>query len=46
MKYRDRPDIGFVAFTSVVVMQELGISEIFSGDAHFEQVGLGFPLVP
>lgn len=45
-KYHDKPRISFVDFTSMVVMQELGISEIFSGDAHFEQVGLGFRLVP
>lgn len=45
-KYRNRPDISFVDFTSMVVMQDLGISEIFTGDAHFLQVGLGFQLVP
>ena len=46
LKYRDKPDIGFVDFTSMVVMQDLGITEIFSGDTHFERVGLGFRLVP
>lgn len=45
-KYRDKPDISFVDFTSMVVMQELGISDVFTGDAHFQQVGLGFRLVP
>ncbi len=45
-KYDDKPDISFVDFTSMVVMQDLGITEIFTGDAHFRQVGLGFRLVP
>lgn len=45
-KYHDKPDISFVDFTSMVVMQELGITEVFTGDAHFQQVGLGFQLVP
>jgi hypothetical protein len=35
-----------VDFTSMVVMQELGIAEVFSGDEHFVQVNLGFRLVP
>jgi predicted nucleic acid-binding protein len=45
-KYHDKPDISFVDFTSMVIMQDLGISEVFTGDAHFRQVGLGFRLVP
>jgi predicted nucleic acid-binding protein len=45
-KYRDKPDISFVDFTSFVVMRDLGISDVFTGDAHFEQVGMGFRLVP
>ena len=45
-KYDDKPDISFVDFTSIVVMQDLGIADVFTGDAHFRQVGLGFHLVP
>jgi predicted nucleic acid-binding protein len=45
-KYRDKPDISFVDFTSFVVMQDLGITDVFTGDAHFQQVGLGFRLFP
>jgi predicted nucleic acid-binding protein len=45
-KYHDKPDISFVDFTSMVVMQDLQITEVFTGDAHFQQVGLGFRLVP
>ncbi len=45
-KYHDKPDISFVDFTSMIVMQDLGIAEVFSGDAHFLHVGLGFRLLP
>jgi predicted nucleic acid-binding protein len=45
-KYHDKPDISFVDFTSIVVMQDLGISDIFTGDDHFQQVNLGFQLHP
>jgi len=45
-RYQDNPDISFVDFTSMVVMQDLGITHVFSGDAHFRQVNLGFQLVP
>ena len=46
VKYRDKPAISFVDFTSMIVMQDLGITDVFTGDAHFQQVGLGFHLVP
>lgn len=46
VKYRDKPAISFVDFTSMIVMQDLGITDVFTGDAHFQQVGLGFRLVP
>ena len=45
-KYHDKPDISFVDFTSMVVMQDLGITEVFTGDAHFQKVNLGFRLFP
>jgi predicted nucleic acid-binding protein len=45
-KYDDKPDISFVDFTTMVVMQDLAISDIFTGDAHFRQVNLGFQLHP
>ena len=45
-KYHDKPDISFVDFTSMVVMQDLGITEVFTGDDHFRQVNLGFQIVP
>ena len=45
-KYQDKPDISFVDFTSMVVMQDLGLTDIFTGDNHFRQVDLGFHLYP
>ena len=45
-KYHDKPDISFVDFTSMVVMQDLGITDVFTGDVHFQQVGQGFRLLP
>lgn len=45
-RYHDKPKISFVDLTSMVVMQDLAITEVFTGDAHFEQVGLGFRVVP
>jgi predicted nucleic acid-binding protein len=45
-QYHDKPDISFVDFTSMVVMQDLGIVDVFTGDKHFKQVGLGFRLAP
>jgi uncharacterized protein len=45
-RYHDKLDISFVDFTSMVVMQDLGITDVFTGDAHFQQVNLGFRLHP
>jgi predicted nucleic acid-binding protein len=45
-RYHDKPDISFVDLTSMVVMQDLAITNIFTGDAHFRQVNLGFRLFP
>lgn len=45
-KYADKPDISFIDFTSFVVMHEMGIRDVFTGDAHFEQVGFGFRRAP
>jgi predicted nucleic acid-binding protein len=45
-RYQDKPDISFVDFTSMIAMQELGITDVFTGDAHFQQVNLGFRLLP
>ncbi|MHB1423236.1 MAG: type II toxin-antitoxin system VapC family toxin [Gemmataceae bacterium] len=46
LRFHDKPDISFVDLTSMVVMQDLSIADIFTGDAHFHQVNLGFRLHP
>ena len=45
-RYADKPDISFTDLTSAAIMQELGISEVFTGDQHFAQLNLGFTLLP
>ena len=42
IKFRDKPGISFTDLTSMVVMIEMGISDIITQDDHFTQVGLGF----
>jgi len=39
--YRDRPDKawGLVDCASILIMQEMGITEAFTNDRHFEQAG-------
>jgi uncharacterized protein len=46
LRYRDKPRISFTDLTSFVVMTELGLREVLTADAHFEQAGLGFARVP
>jgi predicted nucleic acid-binding protein len=46
LRYRDKPRISFTDLTSFVVMRELGLQLVLTGDAHFEQVGLGFIRLP
>jgi predicted nucleic acid-binding protein len=40
-RYADKPAISFTDLTSMVVMQERGITQILTQDAHFLHVGLG-----
>ena len=42
VKDKDKPEISFTDFTSMVVMQELELKRILTEDRHFAQVGLGF----
>ena len=45
-KYDDKPNISFTDLTSMVVMEELELRDVLTGDAHFEHVGMGFRLQP
>lgn len=45
-RFLDKPNISFTDLSSMVVMQELGITMILTGDAHFTHVGMGFQVVP
>ncbi|PSQ62583.1 MAG: nucleic acid-binding protein [Bacteroidetes bacterium QH_10_64_19] len=45
-RYSDKPDISFTDLTSMVVMQELELRDVLTGDAHFEHVGMGFRRQP
>lgn len=46
IKFRDKPGISFTDLTSMVVMVEMGITNILTQDDHFSQVGLGFQKIP
>jgi predicted nucleic acid-binding protein len=46
VRYRDKPGISFTNLTSFVVMRELGLRQVLTGDAHFQQVGMGFVRLP
>ena len=46
LRFQDKPRISFTDLTSMVVMEELGITDILTGDAHFAHVGMGFRVLP
>jgi len=46
LRYRDKPRISFTDLPSFVVMRELGLRDVLTADAHFEQVGMSFARVP
>ena len=45
-KFQDKPRISFTDFTSMAMMQELGITQVVTDDDHFMQVGMGFEKLP
>lgn len=46
LRFQDKPLISFTDLTSMVIMQELGIQTVLTGDAHFSIVGMGFRSAP
>lgn len=46
VRYRDEPRISFTDLTSFVVMPELGLQHVVTGDSHFTQAGMGFMRLP
>jgi len=46
LRLRDKPTISFTDLTTMVVMQDLGLTRILTADEHFRHVGMGFHLLP
>jgi predicted nucleic acid-binding protein len=46
LRFHDKPDISFTDLTSMVIVQELGIRQIVTDDAHFSYVGINFRALP
>jgi len=46
VRYRDKPRISFTDLTSFVVMRELGLGTVLTGEVRFGQAGLGFVKLP
>src|SRR5205807_3867201 len=44
-QFQDKPLISFTDLTSMVIMRELGVSDILTEDDHFLHVGFGFQMV-
>jgi uncharacterized protein len=45
-KFFDKPKISFTDLSSMAIMTELKLIDALTGDAHFNQVGLGFQTLP
>jgi len=45
-RLHDKPRISFADLSSMVVMQECGITQVVTADEHFTHVGLGFEKMP
>ena len=46
LRYHDKPRISFTDLTSFVVMRELRITQVLTGDAHFDHAGMSFVRLP
>lgn len=45
-RFADKPGISFTDLTTMVIMSELKIADVLTGDDHFRQVGMGFRVLP
>jgi len=46
VKLEDKPRVSFTDLTSFAVMRELHLTQAITGDGHYEQVNLGFQMLP
>lgn len=46
VRYDDKPRVSFTDLTSFVVMEELAIRHVLTGDTHFRQSEFGFITIP
>jgi predicted nucleic acid-binding protein len=46
LKLADKPKISFTDLTSIIIMNETGVSDILTADKHFAHVGLALRLLP
>jgi predicted nucleic acid-binding protein len=46
LKLRDKPNISFTDLFSMIIIEELNISYVLTGDAHFTHTGLAVQVVP
>lgn len=44
-QFADKPRISFVDLVSMALMKEMGVTDVFTGDAHFAHVNLGFTIL-
>lgn len=44
-RYHDKPQISFVDLTTMAIMNEMGVADVFTGDAYFSHVNLGFNIL-
>ncbi|MCP5117171.1 MAG: hypothetical protein GY953_40620 [bacterium] len=46
LRYQDKPRFSLTDLTSSVVIREVGLRHVLTGDSHFEHIGLGFIRLP
>jgi predicted nucleic acid-binding protein len=46
LKLQDKPQISFTDLSSMIVLEEMTISNILTADAHFTHVGLDVQVIP